>query len=124
MPRSLHRISDVAEQCAISTRTLRYYEERGLLASERLPNGRRAYTDAHVAQLKTIVRLKRCGLSLDEIEQILTTEDPEERNRRAHWLVSLGARRLISQIAELEANLEEAKAYQQLLHRRTAISTP
>lgn len=92
------RIGEVAERTGTTPRTIRYYEEIGLLgAGEARETGRhRLYGEADVARLREIVRLKDLlGLSLDELKALLEAEDaraairerfratesPEERRR-------------------------------------------
>lgn len=56
----------------ISTPTLRYYEDQGLLRHiKRLPNGRRVYTQKDVVMLNTIECLKKAGMSLQDISQYI-----------------------------------------------------
>lgn len=64
-------IVEVARQTGISSRTLRYYESRGLLNPLRTASGRRAYDRAQIARLHRIMLLKRAGLTLAQIGQIL-----------------------------------------------------
>jgi DNA-binding transcriptional MerR regulator len=79
----LLRIGAVAEQLGVSTRTLRYYEEVGLLTpSGRSPGGARHYTDADLQRIKHIRRLQTLmGLDLDRIRVFLTAEDELARLR-------------------------------------------
>ncbi|AMA72194.1 MerR family DNA-binding transcriptional regulator [Aneurinibacillus thermoaerophilus] len=66
-----YSISQLSSELDISTRTIRYYEERGLLHPTRSPGGTRRYTKADRARLKLILRGKRFGFSLDEIKEML-----------------------------------------------------
>ena len=68
MPTSSLDISDLAQAAGVSARTIRYYGELGLLpAAERSPGGRRRYGQDSLERLHFIVRLKRLGLTLEEI---------------------------------------------------------
>jgi MerR family transcriptional regulator, repressor of the yfmOP operon len=71
------RIGEVAEQVAVSTRTIRYYEQVGLLEpSDRSPGGTRRYTAPDVARLQRIRDLQATmGFDLDQIRTILAAED-------------------------------------------------
>jgi DNA-binding transcriptional MerR regulator len=72
------KIGDVARRVGTTTRTIRYYEEIGLLppAPDRPSGGHRAYTEADVERLREILRLKALlGVSLDELRQLLAAED-------------------------------------------------
>jgi DNA-binding transcriptional MerR regulator len=57
------RIGEVARAAAVSTRALRYYEEQGLLESERTSGGQRIYADAAVERVRLIQQLFTAGLS-------------------------------------------------------------
>jgi DNA-binding transcriptional MerR regulator len=73
-----YRIGEVAERVGITTRTIRYYEERGLLGTEstRPKGGHRLYTDADVARLTELIRLRDLlGLSLEELTGIAEAEE-------------------------------------------------
>jgi DNA-binding transcriptional MerR regulator len=65
------RIGDVAAGAGVSTRALRYYEEQGLLTSERSPSGQRHYADDAVARVRWIQALYSAGLSSKAITTLL-----------------------------------------------------
>lgn len=65
-------IKELADLFDISTRTIRYYEEKGLLQSTRKENNYRVYDLNSLNRLEMIVCLKRSGLSLDSIQSILS----------------------------------------------------
>ncbi len=66
------QIGEVAKRAGVSLRTVRYYEEVGLLPpSQRTSAGTRLYSEADVVRLRFIRRLKAWGLSLEEIEVAL-----------------------------------------------------
>lgn len=60
-------IGELARQTGASVRSIRHYDEQGLLASTRAANGYRAFTPAAVAQVRQIQRLIATGFSLAEI---------------------------------------------------------
>jgi DNA-binding transcriptional MerR regulator len=81
------RIGQVAELTGTTPRTIRYYEEIGLLpvASGREPGAHRVYRAADVEQLREVLRLRRLlGLSLDELRELSAAEDARAA-RRAEW---------------------------------------
>jgi DNA-binding transcriptional MerR regulator len=81
------RIGEVAERLGITARTIRYYEEIGLLpaASDRPGGGHRLYDEADVERLAEILRLKNLlGLSLDELRGLLEAEEAR-RLLRERW---------------------------------------
>lgn len=72
------RIGALAERAGTTPRTIRYYEELGLLpaAAERCSGRHRVYSDADVARVQQILRLKDLlGLTLDELHDVLEAED-------------------------------------------------
>src|SRR6266545_202779 len=70
------RIGELGERAGVSAKTIRYYEEIGLLPEPtRLPSGYRAYTDDDAARLAFIKSAQRLGLALDEIKEILALRD-------------------------------------------------
>ena len=72
------RIGDVAKLAGTTPRTIRYYEEIGLLpeAPERPAGGHRLYTPAEVERLREVMRLKELlGVTLDELKDLLTAEE-------------------------------------------------
>ncbi len=64
-------ISALADQLDISTRSIRFYEEKGLIMPERTKGNHRTYTKRNRARLKLILRGKRLGYSLDEIAEMI-----------------------------------------------------
>ena len=71
------RIGELAERTGLTTRTIRYYEERGLLhASTREKGEHRVYTDGDVARLQELIRLRDLlGLSLEELVELAEAEE-------------------------------------------------
>ena len=65
------KIGELANLVGMSTRTIRYYEEIGLLDSiKRMEGGKRVYTDSDFQRLKFIKRLKHLGLTLSEMNEL------------------------------------------------------
>src|SRR3954466_14783286 len=71
------RIGEVAQQVGTTTRTIRYYEELGLLGGgERSKGAHRYYTDADVSRLRELIRLRDLlGLSLEELVALAEAEE-------------------------------------------------
>lgn len=69
------RIGELAKRTNISTRMLRYYEEQGLLASERAANGYREYDEADVERATTVASLISSGLTTDLVRIVLSMDD-------------------------------------------------
>jgi MerR family transcriptional regulator, repressor of the yfmOP operon len=73
----LLRIGEVAELTGTTPRTIRYYEEIGLLpeAEDRISGKRRLYTEADVERLRELIRLRDLlGLSLDDLKRLVEAE--------------------------------------------------
>jgi MerR family transcriptional regulator, repressor of the yfmOP operon len=85
-PRGL-RIGEVAERTGTTPRTIRYYEEIGLLpaAHERAPGSHRLYDEADVRRLEEVLRLKQLlGVSLDELSELVAAETARAE-LRSEW---------------------------------------
>ncbi|HTX30514.1 MAG TPA: MerR family transcriptional regulator [Solirubrobacteraceae bacterium] len=81
------RIGEVADLTGTTPRTIRYYEEIGLLpsAGERELGKHRCYTEADVERVREIVRLKGLlGLSLEQLSELLAAEDARAEIRREY----------------------------------------
>jgi len=74
--KKLHQIGDVADRVGLSLRTVRYYEEAGLVRpSDRTDGGFRLYGDEEVARLEVIKQMKPLGFSLQEMRELLDARD-------------------------------------------------
>lgn len=72
----LHQIGEVAERTGLSLRTIRYYEEMGLVVpSGRTAGGFRLYTDEDIDRLELVKRLKVLDLSLESTSDMLAARD-------------------------------------------------
>lgn len=68
----MHQIGAVAEAVGLSLRTIRHYEEVGVVVpSGRSPGGFRLYTDADIERLRVVKRMKPLDFTLDEIRDVL-----------------------------------------------------
>jgi DNA-binding transcriptional MerR regulator len=75
-------ISDLAQELDVSTRTIRYYEELGLIQPERTGRGNRLYTRRDRARLRLILRGKRFGFSLEEIKEMIELFQEDRTGRK------------------------------------------
>jgi DNA-binding transcriptional MerR regulator len=85
-PKAL-RIGEVAELTGTTTRTIRYYEEIGLLPGpeDRAQGKHRSYTEAEVERVREIIRLRDLlGLSLEELSKLLEAETARAEIRRKY----------------------------------------
>ena len=80
--KKLHQIGEVADRLGLSLRTVRYYEESGLVRpSERTDGGFRLYGEEEVARLEVIKQMKPLGFSLQEMRELLAARDVLDRGR-------------------------------------------
>lgn len=78
------RIGELAERAGVSVRSLRYYEEQGLLASTRSASGQRHYVEGDVAHVLFVQRMYAAGLSSRTIVELLPcSQAPSEANSDA-----------------------------------------
>jgi DNA-binding transcriptional MerR regulator len=72
----MHQIGEVADAVGLSLRTIRYYEETGLVPpSGRSTGGFRLYTDADIERLRLVKHMKPLDLTIEEMRDLLTTRD-------------------------------------------------
>jgi MerR family transcriptional regulator, redox-sensitive transcriptional activator SoxR len=97
-------ITDVARRSGVASSALRFYEDRGLIASERTGSGHRRYPRAVLRRIAFIVFAQKIGLSLDEITVELSKLPHNRVPERSDWArLSAGwTRRVDDRIAELE----------------------
>jgi DNA-binding transcriptional MerR regulator len=122
---STYRIGEVAAKVGLTERTIRYYEERGLLESvKRLDGGQRLYTDDDVRRLKFILKLKVLGLSLAEMQELETLYGRHRTNAKVlPRLIELLDSHLATtkeRIGELTALRDEIRSYREHVARRLA----
>ena len=97
-------IGDVARRSGVAASALRFYEERGLIHSERAGGGHRRYPRPVLRRIAFIVFAQRIGLSLDEIGHELDKLPPDRAPTRREWAQLSGnwTERIDERIAELE----------------------
>ena len=112
MPSQTFTIGELAKEFDLTTRAIRFYEDMGLLAPRRA-GLQRIYTSRDRARLTLTLRAKRLGLKLTEAREILDMYDSPRDTavQLERFLGVLGAHReqLESQLAELQANLDEVR---------------
>ena len=97
-------ISEVSRRSGVAASALRFYEERGLITSERAGSGHRRYPRAVLRRIAFIVFAQRVGLTLEEIGSELAKLPPDRAPNRRDWsrLSSRWSSRIDRRIAELE----------------------
>lgn len=120
------KVGAVAAQTGLSIRTLRHYDEVGLLTpSTRLPSGYRLYSQQDVDRLLLIRRMKPLGFTLQEMRDLLTAADsaetgsPDGATTIQSFVERAEARRL-----ELERDVAYVTEFLGLLKARSRASRP
>lgn len=100
-----HSISELAREFGITPRTIRHYEDQGLLAPRRVGQAR-IYSKRDRTRLKLTLRGKRLGLSLAEIREMIDLYDnaPDETAQLYKFLAALSRRK-----AQLEQQREDIR---------------
>jgi len=97
------RIGDLAQQTGASVRSLRYYEEQGLLSSVRTPRGQRTYDEDAVARVRLLRQLYNAGLTSSTIATLMPCVDSPSTASTAATVALMRREheRLGEQVAEL-----------------------
>ncbi|MGW7438516.1 MerR family transcriptional regulator [Streptomyces sp. NPDC054849] len=127
------QIGEVATRTELSLRTIRHYEETGLvIPSARSQGGFRLYTEADIARLMVIRRMKPLGFSLDQMRDLLEATDrldagdDLETAERAALLERLHAyeQAAADQVAKLRVQLARAEDFAATLRGRLSVAQP
>src|SRR5713101_7100736 len=114
-------ISDLAREFDVTPRTIRFYEDQGLI-SPRREGQRRVYTPRDKTRLKLTLRGKRLGLSLSEIKELIDMYEPgrDERPQLERFLAVLESHKssLLQQRADIEAQLTELQAFEKRVRKQ------
>jgi DNA-binding transcriptional MerR regulator len=106
-----YNIGQLANLVALSPRTIRYYEEIGLLNSiKRLEGGKRVYTDQDYQRLRFIKRLKHLGLSLAEMHELEDIYQIHRTNKKVLPRLLELLENHVDKIEERIRNLEKLKS--------------
>jgi len=104
-PLSQHlTIGELARRAGVATSALRYYEQLGLISSERTAGGQRRYSRATLRRIAFVRAAQQVGLSLDEARAALSHLPEGRTPNKADWNQVSGTwiRRIDERIAELE----------------------
>ncbi|CAA9397248.1 MAG: Transcriptional regulator, MerR family [uncultured Rubrobacteraceae bacterium] len=123
-PSELSQIGGVAERLGVSTRTIKYYEELGLVSPEnRSPGGFRLYNASDIERLRRILRLKGMGFSLAAIREFIAVRDAAQEATRERVLAETTEhlrsreREVAQRIAKTREDLKSAEALREELRR-------
>ena len=101
---SVLTINEVSRRSGVAASALRFYEERGLITSERAGSGHRRYSRSMLRRIAFIVFAQRIGLTLDEISAELANLPADRIPTRRDWARLSGewTKRIDRRIAELQ----------------------
>ena len=120
-----YTISDFAKEFGITTRTIRHYEDEGLL-SPRREGLNRLFSNRDRVRLKLALRGKRLGFSLAEIRELFDLYDlaRDEKRQLEQFLARLEKRRmmLVQQREDIEVMLNEITFFESQCHKLLAAS--
>ncbi|MGQ8875202.1 MerR family transcriptional regulator [Paenibacillus sp. TSA_86.1] len=104
---SLYKIDDVAKACGLTKRTIRYYEEIGVMPSpQRTDGGTRLYSQDDIDYLKKVVRAKEVlGFSLQELHAYVATADALNE-QRFDYQQTTEVKERMDKLIRMEATLE------------------
>ena len=115
-------ISQLARELNISTRSIRYYEEKGLISPQRTRGNQRVYNRRDRARLKLILRGKRFGYNLNEIAEMIGLTDVNmEETEQIKKSLEYGEKKLSEirdRITELEKLAQEMNTIKGKLQQR------
>ena len=127
MESRMHQIGEVAEAVGLSLRTIRYYEEVGVVPpSGRTAGGFRLYTDDDIERLRLVKQMKPLDFSLEEIRDLLDVrdrlaEDPAgEKHEQLIERLAMYAAVAQTRCEALRAQLGSAESIAGTLRRETA----
>ena len=122
--RDLFAIADLAKEFGISTRAIRFYEAKGLLAPERV-GATRIFRRRDRARLILILRGKRLGFSLRDISEYLSLYDAHSQTKQVAMLTEMVDKRLgllERQLTDLQTTISELREIRKLATERMAQS--
>ena len=102
-------ITDMAELFDVSTRTIRYYEEKGLIFPARSEKGQRLYSKKDRVRMRLILGGKRFGFSLDEISEMVLLFDEDRSGKKQLEVTVEYGRNRIKEINQKIADFQELK---------------
>ena len=124
----LERVGEIAERLGVSPRTIKYYEELGLIRPEtRSPGGFRLYGKEGVEQLERILRMKSIGYSLAAIRELLATRDAAKEADKITVISNTmerlkdREREVTERIQQMRKDLKQAEALREELGRDIAL---
>jgi len=100
-------IKDVCRECKLTKKAVEYYEQQGLISPKIEDNGYRNYTDEDISVLKEIGVLRKLGISIAEIKDILSSTNKSAALLRCKYRMDLEAEKAISKKKCLERLIKD-----------------
>jgi DNA-binding transcriptional MerR regulator len=123
VPQTSYTISELAKEFGITSRTIRFYEEKGMISPLR-EGQKRLYTPADRVRIKLILRGKRIGMTLQECVEFIDMYDPEHNNtaQLRSLIANVKQRRatLLQQMQDIESMLAGLDEVQTLCEQSLA----
>ncbi|HEY8361280.1 MAG TPA: MerR family transcriptional regulator [Tissierellaceae bacterium] len=109
-------IKDVCKECKLTKKAIEYYEKQGLISPKIEENGYRNYTEEDISKLKEIAALRKLGLSISEIRDILSSPNKLGILKKIKFKIDLEMEKSFAKKKCLEEltkdyNVEKAIAY-------------
>lgn len=118
------RIGELARRAGVSARALRYYEEQGLLTSERTSSGQRTYPDSAVERVRLIQQFFTAGLPSRTVLQLLPYVDAGHGSPEAFELLAAERNRITAAMADLAAARDALDRMIDIAHHPTPEHCP
>ena len=110
--KSIYSTGEFAKRANVSVRTIRYYDDKGLLKpTEVRESGYRYYTDTDFVRLQRIIVLKRLGFSLEDIAEISSRDDDSDYIRESFQLQLKLIQGKLDELQHMEQIITEAYEY-------------
>ncbi len=101
-------INEIAKKLRITSRTIRYYEDIGIIKSERLENNYRYFNEDNLDKLKFLVRSRNLGFSLNECKDLIKLfENDNRKSSNVRAIAKKKLKNISKQIDELQ-NLKKS----------------
>lgn len=110
------RIGELAKRTGVAPRLLRYYEQQGLIAAERAPNGYRTYTEDDVVRVERIAGMVRSGVPTKLVRAILGLEGVRGAELQATCSRDV-AEQLAAELSDIEGRIACLSQSRDTIHR-------
>ncbi len=122
-------IGDLAKELGLTTRTLRYWEEVGIIeAAERADGANRGYTPYYVRRIKFIMKLKELGLTIKEMQDLYVAygeaKQTEKMIPRLIEILDLHINKVDERMAKLASLRKEIVDYRQRMAQKFRFGSP